>query len=163
MRPRSILITACAAVFLSAGVLPASAEAKTTELVDRSLFDATPERTAASLHLDGPTAGPLGGALDLTVTAPDGTLPTALGTCEPVEVTAILTVSPGELLTVATTGEACAHIVDGTLQVNAFFGTRDVTYTGSQHKKAKLVGDGLIAAAHHSFGGQASFSAVFRW
>jgi hypothetical protein len=67
------------------------------------------------------------------------------------------------VLTVVTTGEACAHIVDGTLQVNAFFGPKDVTYTGTEHKKAKLVGDGLIAAAHRLFGGQASFSGSFRW
>jgi len=120
-------------------------------------------RTAASLHLDGPTAGPLGGAMDLTVTAQDGALPTAFGSCEPVDVTAVVTFSPGEVLTVSTTGEACAHIVDGTLQVNAFFAARDVTYTGSEHKKAKLVGDGLVAAAHHTFGGQASFSGAFRW
>jgi len=101
--------------------------------------------------------------MDLTVTAPDGTLPIVFGSCEPVDVTTVLTVSPGEVLTVISAGEACAHIVDGTLQVNAFFGARDVTYTGSEHKKAKLVGDGLVAAAHHTLGGQASFSGVFRW
>jgi len=71
-------------------------------------------------------------------------------------------VSPGEVLTVSTAGEACAHIVDGTLQVNARFGARDVTYTGTEHTKAKLVGDGLIAAAH-PFGAQASFAGAFRW
>jgi hypothetical protein len=162
MRVRSIVTTALAAVALSV-LVPMSAQAKTTEYIDRSMFDATPERTASSLHLDGLTAGPLGGALDVTFTAVDGTLPTTFGSCEPVAVQAILTVSPGEVLTVNTTGEACAHISDGTLQVNAFFGKENVTYAGTEHKKVKLVGDGLIAAAHHWYGGQASFSGLVRW
>ena len=162
MRTRAIATTAFAAIALSV-VVPMSAQAKASELVDRSLFDGTPERTASTLHLAGPTAGPLGGAMDLIVTATDGTLPSTFGSCEPVEVTAVLTVSPGEVLTVNTQGEACAHIVDGTLQVNAGFDTNDVTYAGSEHKKAKLVGEGLIAAAHHWFGGQVSFSGTVRW
>jgi len=41
MRAHSVMITTSAAVVLSA-VLPLSAHAKTTELVDRSLFDGTP-------------------------------------------------------------------------------------------------------------------------
>ena len=162
MRTRAFLPAAALAVALSVAA-PLAAHAKTTELVDRSLFDGTPSRTAATLHLDGPTAGPLGGAMDLTVHATDGSLPTAHGACEPVTVDASLTLSPGEVLDVSTTGEACAHIVDGSLSVNAFFGPRDVTYTGTAHKKAKLVGDGLIAAADRGFGGLASFSGTFRW
>jgi hypothetical protein len=67
------------------------------------------------------------------------------------------------VLTVHTRGEACAHIIDGTLQVNAFFDKKDVSYEGSDHKKAALVGDGLIAAADHVYGGQASFSGTVRW
>ena len=161
MRPRSVLTTAVAAIVLSA--VPMSAQAKSTELIDRSLFDGTPVRTASALELAGPTAGPLGGAFALTVTASDGTLPSAFGSCEPVDVAAVLTVSPGEVLHVSTSGEACAHIVDGTLQVNAYFGKNDVSYEGSEHKKAALVGDGLIAAAHHWYGGQASFSGTVRW
>jgi hypothetical protein len=161
MRPRSVLTAAIAAIALSA--VPMSAQAKATELIDRSLFDGTPVRTASSLELAGPTAGPLGGYFELTVTASDGTLPTALGSCEPVDVAAVLTVSPGEVLNVHTHGEACAHIVDGTLQVNAYFGKKDVSYEGSEHTKAVLVGDGLIAAAHHWYGGQASFSGTVRW
>jgi hypothetical protein len=78
-------------------------------------------------------------------------------------VTAVLTVSPGEVLTVHTTGEACAHISDGTLVVNAYFGKKDVSYEGSEHKKAAVIGDGLIAAAHHWYGGQASFMGTVRW
>jgi hypothetical protein len=161
MRLRSVLTTAVAAIALSA--VPLSAQAKTTELIDRSLFDGTPVRTASALELAGPTAGPLGGSFDLTVIASDGTLPTTFGSCEPVDVAAVLTVSPGEVLNVHTRGEACAHIVDGTLQVNAFFDRKDVSYEGSEHKKATLVGDGLIAAAHHWYGGQASFSGTVRW
>jgi len=40
--------------------------------------------------------------MDVTVNAPDGRLPTAFGSCEPVDVTAVVTVSPGEVLTVNT-------------------------------------------------------------
>ncbi len=161
MRPRSVLATAIAAAALS--LVPMSAQAKSTELIDRSLFDGTPVRTASALELAGDTAGPLGGSFALTVTAADGTLPSAFGSCEPVDVAGVLTISPGEVLTVHTRGEACAHIVDGTLQVNAFFDKKDVSYEGSEHKKATLVGDGLIAAAHHWYGGQASFSGTVRW
>lgn len=161
MRIRTLLTTGAAVVVSVA--LPMSAQAKTTELVDRSLFDSTPQRTASSLHLDGPTAGPLGGALDLTITARDGSLPTEWGACEPVDVTAALTISPGEVLSVATTGEACAHQFSGVLQVNAYFDRMNVSYDGAEHKKVKLVGDGLIAAAHQWYGGQASFSAAFSW
>ncbi|MDT7783421.1 MAG: hypothetical protein QOF58_1840 [Pseudonocardiales bacterium] len=161
MRPRSVLTTAVAAIALSA--IPLSAQAKSIELIDRSVFDGTPVRTASALELAGPTAGPLGGFFELTVTAADGTLPTVFGSCEPVDVAGVLTVSPGEVLTVHTHGEACAHIIDGTLQVNSYFDKKDVSYEGSEHKKAAVVGDGLIAAAHHWYGGQASFSGTVRW
>jgi hypothetical protein len=134
-----------------------------TEVVDRSLFDATPERTEASLRVDGPTAGPLGGAMDVTVRAVDGTLPTAFGSCEPVWVKAAVTVQPGRSLTVRTRGEACAHIVDGSLTANAGFRARNVTYQGSGRCRSRLVGEGLIAVAHSQLGGQASFFGTFRW
>jgi hypothetical protein len=162
MRTRSVVATAVTTIALSVA-LATSTQAKETEFVDRSLFDGTPERTASTLYLEGPTAGPLGGAMAVTVTAADGTLPTTFGACEPVDVAAILTLAPGEQLTVNTSGEACAHFMDGTLRLNAFFGKKDVTYAGSEYKSAKLVGDGLIAAAHQWYGGQASFSGSFRW
>ena len=162
MRTRSVLATALVTVALFAA-LPISAQAKTTEQLDRRLFDATPDRTAGSWHMAGLTAGPLGGALDLTITAPDGSLPTTPGACEAVDVAVVLTVSPGEVLTINTTGEACAHIIAGTLTVNAFFDTKDVTYTGTEHKKAKIVGDGLIAAGEQFFGSIANVSTTVAW
>ena len=164
IRPTFVSVAAgaaLAAALTAAAVAPA--QAKTTELVDRSLFDGTPERTASSLHFSGPTSGPLGGALDFTATASDGSLPTTFGSCEDVDVSAVLTMSPGEVLTVQTTGEVCAHIVDGSLEINAYFGPRQVHYEGTAHKRARLVGDGLIAGAHRIYGGQASFSGTFRW
>jgi hypothetical protein len=161
MRIRTVL-SPLAAIALTVA-LPMSAQAKTTEYLDRSLFDGTPQRTASTFHVDGPTAGPLGGALDLTVTAQDGTLPTERGASEPVDVTAILTVSPGEVITVVTTGEANIHQFGDVLQVNAYFDKKDVTYEGTEHKRVKVVGDGLIAAAHQFFGGQASFSSTLAW
>jgi hypothetical protein len=94
MRTRSVLIAALAAAAVSV-VVPTTAQAKTTENLDRRLFDGTPERTASTLHLEGLTAGPLGGALEVIITAKDGTLPTTFGSCEPVRVTGVLTASPG--------------------------------------------------------------------
>lgn len=91
MLVRSSLIAAAAAALLSA--FPGSASAaRVTEVVDRSVFDETPERTVATLRVDGPTAGPLGGAMDVTVRAVDGTLPTALDSCEPAWTRAVVTV-----------------------------------------------------------------------
>jgi hypothetical protein len=162
MSARSTILTATAAVALVVA-LPAAADAATLEHFDRSLYDATPQVSAASWHFDGPTAGPLGGALDLVVTATDGTFPTVFGSCEPVAVKADLQVSPGEVLRIATTGEACAHVVDGSLTVNAYFGRGDVTYDGTEHKKAKVVGDGIVAAKAGWLGGQASVAADVRW
>jgi hypothetical protein len=157
---RSSLIAAPAVALLGAFAGPASA-APTTEVVDRSVFDATPERTAATLRVEGPTAGPLGGAMDVTVRATDGTLPTAFGSCEPVRVRAHVTVQPGRIITVRTRGEACAHIVDGSLSANAWFRARNVSYEGFD-RRPRLVGEGLIAAAHRQIGGQASFFGTFR-
>jgi hypothetical protein len=162
MRTRSLLATGAAALALLAAA-PATAQAATLERIDRSLFDATPETTTSSWHFDGPTAGELGGALDLHVTATDGSLPTTPGACEPVDVRAVLQVSPGELLTVTTSGEACAHVVDASLSVNAYFGRDDVTYSGTAHKKLRVVGDGLIAARTSFLGGQAGLSTSVRW
>jgi hypothetical protein len=162
MSARSTILTTSAVLALVVA-LPAAAHAATVERVDRSLFDAAPEATASSWHFDGPTAGPLGGALDLVVTAADGIFPTTPGVCEPVAVKAALQVAPGEVLTVVTTGEACAHPVDASLTVNAYFDRRDVTYTGTVHKKATVVGDGLIAASNSWLGGQAAVSASVRW
>ena len=162
MNVRTIIASTSTALALVA-VVPASAHAATLESIDRSLFDASPSVSASSWHFDGPTAGALGGALDLVVTATDGAFPTTPGSCGPVAVQATLQVSPGEVLTVTTDGEACAHIVDASLTVNAPFGRDDLSYAGSAHKKAKVVGDGLIAAKTSWLGGQASISTQVRW
>ena len=96
------------------------------------------------------------------VRAADGTLPTTFGSCEPAEVMAQVTVQPGQILTVRTRGEVCAHIVDGSLSANAGFRDRNVTATGFTHPRPRLVGDGLIAVSRSWLGGQASFSGAFR-
>ena len=155
-------LIAGAVVALLTAVPGAATAAPATQFFNRSLFDATPERTDAALRVDGPTSGPLGGAMDVTVRAVDGTLPTAFGSCEPVRVRALVTVEPGRTIGVRTRGEACAHIVDGSLSVNAFFRARNVTYDGFGRCRPKLVGDGLIAASQSAFGAQASFSGSFR-
>jgi hypothetical protein len=162
MNVRSITATVSAVIALVV-VAPVSAQGATAERLDRSLFDNTPSVSASSWHFDGPTAGALGGALDLVVNATDGSFPTTPGACEPVDVRADLQVSPGEVLTVTTAGEACAHVIDASLTVNAYFDRGDVTYSGAAHPKAKVVGDGLIAASHGWLGGQASVATSIRW
>ena len=159
MRARPVAATAALVA------LPMTAQAKDAELIDRRTFDATASATASTIHVAGAMAGELGGYLDVTVTAADGTLPTAPGACEPVDVTAALTVSPCEQLDVSTTGEVCRHqFSPSTLIVNASFGDGDLTYTGTEHKKVKVVGDGLIAASNSlGFGFGASISVPVRW
>ncbi len=162
MRTRLPLAAALVAVALSAA--PASAQTRTVENISRSTFDSSPVVTASSLHIDGATAGELGGFLDLVVTAKDGSLPTAQGACDRVHVDAVLTVSPGEQLTVHTKGEVCMHQFSPTLILNASFRNRHVTYTGTAHGRVKVVGDGLIAASNSTFFGYgASVSAAVRW
>jgi hypothetical protein len=158
MHIRSVLtaLTTTALLSLTASAAPAA----TTEFVDKSIFDATPEVTASSLQLEGETSGDLGGYLSLKAVAVDGTLPTVFGTCEPVRVQAVLTLPTGETIAVRTRGEACAHIVDGTLQVVAGFDRHDVA--GRPWKKPRVIGEGLLSAAVHPYGGQAQFSAQIR-
>ena len=162
MRHRTLLATAVAAAALTA--VPLTAQATTAEYLDRSNFDAAPDVTASSVHLDGATSGELGGFLDIVATAQDGTLPTERGACDPVDVAAVLTVSPGEQLTVHTTGEVCMHQFADTLILQSYFGKNDMTYSGTAHHKAKVVGDGMISAGNAlGFGFVASFSSSVRW
>lgn len=159
-------LTAVAAAVTAVVLLPTAALAATgtTENLSRSAYDSAPSLTEDSWRIDGATRGPLGGYLDLTATAEDGTLPTAPGACEPVDVTAVLTVSPGEVLTVdGAKGEACVHPFGGTLSLNAYFGKRQLSYEGTEHSKVKLVGDGMLSAGQAFTGAQASFNATVRW
>lgn len=164
--PHRSLLTVAAALVSAVVLLPgtASAHPSTTENLSRRTYDSTPERSAGTWRIDGLTAGPLGGHLDMTATAEDGTLPTTRGECEPVEVDAVLTVSPGEVLTVHThRAEACVHAFADSLSLNAWFRTRHVDYEGTEHHRPRVVGDGLIAAGQLFTGAQASFNATLRW
>ncbi len=162
MHARPLLVTALAAATLLA--VPTAAGAGTVEQLDRRTFDPSPVVTDSTIHLAGATAGPLGGFLDLTVRAQDGTLPTAPGACDAADVEAVLTVSPGETLTVSTTGEVCMHRFSTTLTVLAYFDKKDATWSGTEHRKAKVVGDGLVSASNGVFSGfGASVSAALRW
>ena len=161
MRTRTVLATTAAAVALTAA--PLAAQAKTTEYLDKRIFDATPALTAGSWHLNGMTAGEIGPTLEVTVAAADGTLPTTSNACKPVDVVAVLTLAPGEVLTVHTSGEACAPFLGGTPAVNAYFGDNETEYEGTAHKKVKIVGDGLITAGGSLFGYQATFGATVKW
>ncbi len=163
MRSRSLLVAAGAAVVLTA--LPLTAHASTTELLDRSAYDSTTEVTAESLHIDGATRGELGGYLDVTVTAADGSLPAGSNVCERAVVDAVLTVSPGETLTAHVhRGEVCTGFYGDNYTVNATVRSRHVDYEGTAHRKVKVVGDGLVSASYVPwFGGQAGFSAMVKW
>ena len=154
--------TLTAAVAATAAVLIAAptAQASTVERFDRSAFDGAPVVTAAGYTMSGATAGELGGYLSLAVQAQDGSLP-APGACETADVDAVLTVAPGESFEVHTTGELCSHFVDGHPILNASFGAKQVTYTGT-HKRAR-VSDGIIASTKSFLGAQGSVGLSVRW
>lgn len=154
---RTITATLAAAALLL--VAPA-AQAATADRFDRSAFDSAPELTGSGYAMSGATSGELGGHLSLSVEANDGTLP-AQGTCETADVHAVLTVTPGEAFSIDTTGELCSHVVDGTPTLNAYFGAKQVTYTGS-HRRARVT-DGIIGFRHSFLGAQASVGLSVRW
>lgn len=162
MRSRTLLFGAAVAATLSATSVPA--HAAEAQLIDRSAYDQSVDRTAGAFRVAGDTRGDLGGYLDVTVTAVDGSLPTGSNVCEPATVDAVLTVSAGETLSVVTTGELCTSFSGDALTFNAGFGTKNLSYVGTAHRKVKVVGDGLISVGDIGwFGGQASFSASVRW
>jgi hypothetical protein len=161
MRHRTLLLTAAATAALT--LTPWAAQAQSAELVDRAMFDPTVEQTAGSLHLAAATRGELGGFLDVTVTAADGTLPTGSNVCEPGVLDAVLTVQPGETLSARVPGDLCTGFSGDSITANGGITKADLQYAGTAHRKAKLVGEGLVAVGVQSFGGQASFSASLRW
>ena len=157
IRIASALVATAAAVSLAA---PA-AQAATVERFDRSAFDSAPVVTASGYSMSADTRGELGGRLELSVRAVDGSVP-ASGTCEKADVRAVLTVAPGESFTITTRGELCGHIVDGSPTLNASFRNRHVTYDGT-HRRAQVVGEGLIAFNHSWLGAQGSVGMSVRW
>lgn len=164
MRSRTLPL-ALAAVAAAVSLLPnAASAAPTTEHLSRSTYDSAPEKTTSTWRIDGATRGELGGYLDMTITATSGSLPTTRGECQPVSVDAVLTVEPGEVLTVAgAAGEACMHAFGDTTSVNAYFGKRQLSYEGTKHTRVRLVGDGMLSAGQLFTGSQASFNASLRW
>ncbi len=162
MNARPLLATALAAAVLTA--VPMTAQAKELALIDRSTYDAAATVDTSSVHVAHATAGELGGFLDLTIRAQDGSLPATRGACETADVDAVLTVAPGEVLSVRTTGDLCMHQFAPVLVLNAAYDGKDLSYSGTAHRKAKGVGDGLIAASNSlGFGFGASFSGSVRW
>lgn len=158
MHARKILTTTVAAATLML-VAPA-AQAAQVDRFDRSAFDSSPVVTGSGYEMSGPTAGELGGHLSLTVLASDGTLP-AQGQCEEADVDAVLTVSPGEVFEIRTTGELCSHFIDGTPTLNAYFGRKEVEYAGT--RKRARVSDGIIGFKNSFFGAQGSVGLTVRW
>lgn len=158
MYARSTLTAALAAAALTL-VTPA-AQAATSDRLDRSAFDSAPVLTASGYAMSAATAGERGGHLSLTVQATDNTLP-APGQCETADVHALLTVAPGESFEIDTTGELCSHFIDSTPTLNAYFGNKQVTYTGT-HKHARI-SDGIIGFKNSFIGAQASIGLSIRW
>lgn len=140
-------------------VAPA-AQAGSVDRFDRSAFDSTPVVTASGYSMGGATSGELGGYFTLSVQAADGTVP-GTGECETADVRAVLTVSPGEVFSIATSGELCGHVIDGHPILNAYFGAKQVDYTGT-HKKAR-VSNGMIAFTNSFLGAQGSVGLSVRW
>ena len=166
MRTRPLVAATVAAAALAVTPLTTgTAQAADLENINKTAFDSTPTVTASAVHIGNATAGALGSYLDLTITAPDGTLPTAAGACETADVQAVVTVSPGETLSVRTTGEVCTHeFSPSTLMLNAYFDSGDLQYAGTAHKKAKAVGDGMISASNGTMlGWGLAFSSQVRW
>ena len=155
-------ILALAATAATATVLTVAtpAQAKSVETFDRRAFDSTPVVTASGWSISAPTAGELGGRLDMTVTAADGTKPSN-GTCELATVDAVLSVAPGESFTIRTTGELCGIVTVGTPSLFGSFGARQMSYSGS-HKKAKLIGEGFVSFGHSFLGAQGSVTLTVR-
>jgi hypothetical protein len=154
--------TTLAAVLAAATVVlvTPTAQAASVDRFDRSTFDSTPEVTASGFSMAGDTAGELGGHLSLSLRASDGTLP-AQGQCENADVSAVLTVSPGETFTINTVGELCSHFIDGTPSLNAYFGAKQVSYSGS-HKRARVT-DGSIGFSNGFLGALGQVGLTVRW
>jgi hypothetical protein len=159
MHARKILMTTLAATAALVFAAP-GAQAATRERFDRGSFDPAPVVTSTGYSMAGDTAGELGGHLTMSVQVKDGSLP-AWGECEPARVQAVLTVSPGESFAIDTTGELCSHFIDGTPTVNAYFGKKQVSYTGS-HKHARVT-DGMIAVKQSWLGAQGSVGLSVHW
>ena len=123
-------------------------------------FDSSPVVTGTGYTMSGATAGELGGHLDLSVQASDGTLP-AQGECETADVRAILTVAPGESFMINTTGELCSHFIDGIPTRYAYFGAKPVNYSGT-HKHARVT-KGIIGFKNSFIGAQGSVGLSVRW
>ena len=162
MNTRSTFTTTiAAAIAATALVLVApAAQAAQVDRFDRSTFDSTPEVSDAGYTMAGATAGELGGYLTLGVQASDGTLPEQ-GDCEAADVQAVLTVSPGESFTITTTGELCSLFISGTPSLNAYFGAKQVAYSGT-HRRAR-VSNGMIGFSNSFLGAQGSVGLSVRW
>ena len=157
MHARSLTVALLTAALIL--VAPA-AQGATLDRFDRSAFDSAPVVTGSGYTMSGATAGELGGHLTLSVQASDGTLP-AQGQCETADVQAVLTVAPGETFSITTKGELCSHFIAGTPTLNAYFGTKQVSYSGS-HKRARVT-NGIIGFTNSFIGAQGSVGLSVRW
>jgi hypothetical protein len=160
MSTRVIAAAAVAAAATALFTAPA-AHAATVQTFDRRAFDASPDITASGWSISAATAGELGGWLDMSVNAVDGTVPAA-GQGETATVDSVLTVAPGESFTIHTTGDLCAHFIDGSPSLFGSFNAKQVTYSGT-HKKARLAGDGFVSFGYNAVGAQGDVTLSVRW
>jgi hypothetical protein len=161
MRTSSIL-TATAAGFALTLSMPA-AHATKLEQFDRYAVDYAPVVSESGYVMEGTTSGEPGSSLHLSVKASDDSLPGA-GECEPASVQAVLTVAPRETFTISTTGELCGIVGDGSPALTASFGDLQTTYSGTAHKRARVVGEATIRSRTGFFGAYGAVEGLsVRW
>ena len=152
------LVTTMAGTVLVLGA-PGAQARPSYEFIDRAAFDGAPTITEAGYTMSAATRGELGGHLDLTVLAVDGTLPGA-NQCEAATADATLTTSPGETWEISTTGEICGHFTDGSPSFNAGFGKNQVTYTGPRTRIQ--LKSGFVSFGYSWLGAQGSVALSIR-
>jgi len=164
MRTRSVLATVLATAALASVPLAAHAAKPTRTPIDLRSYDPAAVITAGGYQFGGTAyAVPFTGPSTTTVTALDGTLPTA-NTCEPATISVQAGASSSEYLSITATGEVCASFSGGAWSASAGFDRRDVTYTGTEHDRVR--GEGLLSGSVGSIfptSGQMGVSGSLVW
>jgi hypothetical protein len=161
MRTSSILTATVAGVAIT--LATPAAHATKLELFNRYAADSAPVVSESGYVMEGTTNGEPGSYLQVSVKAVDNSLP-ADGECEPASVHAVLTVAPRETFTISTTGELCGIVGDGSPALTASFGDLQTTYSGTAHKRARVVGEATIKSRTSWFGASGAVEGLsVRW
>jgi hypothetical protein len=161
MRTSTILTATLAGVAVT--LAAPAAHATKLEVFDRYAADYAPVVSASGYVMQGPASGEPGSSLQLSVKAVDDSLPLE-GECEPASVQAVLTVAPGETFTIGTTGELCGIVGDGSPALTASFGAAQTTYSGTAHKRVRVIGEAAIKSRTGWFGAYGAVEGLsVRW